>query len=185
MTEPTSNPREERDSLLKSLADGEKRYLAALEPISEETALLRRDKTSWSILECAEHVATAEGQMLRMWQKMATPGATDRANDAVIGGNVSNRGRKSQAPDPSRPKGRFATLTEARAKFVSNRQATVQFLQEMNEDLRTKTVPHPLAGIVDGYQLFLIMALHPARHAEQIEEIANVLAAKANTATSS
>jgi hypothetical protein len=32
-------------------------------------------------------------------------------------------------------------------------------------------VEHPLAGICDGYQLFLIMALHPLRHVYQVEEI--------------
>jgi len=179
MTEPTSNPSEEREFLLKALAEGELRYLAALEPISEETSLLRRDEAGWSILECAEHVATAEGQMLRMWQKMATPGATDREKDRVVHENISSRERRSQAPEPSRPKGRFATLAEAREKFVTNRQATIEALQQMSEDLRTKTVPHPLAGTVDGYQLFLIMALHPARHAKQIEEIAGNLAGAA------
>jgi uncharacterized damage-inducible protein DinB len=175
MTEQASKLTEERESLLKALAEGEQRYLAALEPISEPMALQRPDPTGWSILECAEHVATSEGQMLRMWQKMATPGTADRENDLIVGERIRRRHRKSQAPDPSRPKGRFATLAEAREKFVANRQATIQALQQMNQDLRTKTVPHPLAGKVDGYQLFLIMALHPVRHAEQIEEIAATL----------
>jgi len=172
MNELASNLTEERDLLLKALAEGEQRYLAALEPIGEPIASLRPNDTSWSILECAEHVATAEGQMLRMWQKMAVPGTTSREKDELIRENIKSRNRKSQAPDPSRPKGRFATLAEAREKFVANRRVTVQALHEMNEDLRTKTVPHPLAGMVDGYQLFLIMALHPARHAEQVEETA-------------
>jgi hypothetical protein len=183
MTETASNLTEERATLLRALAEGEQRYLAALKPISEPMALQRPNATSWSILECAEHVATAEGQMLRMWQKMAAAGASSREKDLIIHENISSRHRKSQAPDPSRPKGRFATLAEAREKFVANRRATIEALQQMGDDLRTKTVPHPLAGTVDGYQLFLIIALHPARHAEQIDEIAATLMHVADTAT--
>jgi len=180
MADSISLSTEERDFLLKALAEGERRYLAALESVSEAMALQRHDEASWCILECAEHVATAEGQMLRMWQKMAAPGSTQRDKDQLVRDNMVARHRKSQAPDPSRPKGRFATLGEAREKFVNNRRATVEHLQQTTEDLRSKTVPHPLAGTVDGYQLFLIMALHPARHAEQIEEITATLAGTAD-----
>jgi hypothetical protein len=171
MAESTSNSGDERAALMKMLADGQQAYLACLSKLSEEMASLRRDDSSWTILECAEHVAVAEGQMLRLWEKLAVPGTTERATDQAVSDAASNRQRKAQAPERSRPSGRFASLAEAREKFVHNRQASIEKLQQMGDELRSKAVPHPLVGLVDGYQLFLIMALHPARHAAQIEEI--------------
>jgi hypothetical protein len=68
------------------------------------------------------------------------------------------------------PTGRFQSLKDAVAAFVENREATMAALNEV-EDFRGKVVEHPLAGVCDGYQLFLIMALHPVRHVFQVEEI--------------
>ncbi len=175
MTDAIHNPANERDALLTMLADGQASYLACLANISEEQAHERKDAASWSILECAEHVATSEGQMLRAWQKLAAPGTTSREQDQVARDAAYNREHKYTAPERSRPNARFSTLAEARDRFVENRQASIKTLQEMGDELRSKTLPHPLVGTVDGYQLFLIMALHPQRHAAQIEEIAGSL----------
>jgi hypothetical protein len=63
------------------------------------------------------------------------------------------------------------------AAFVENRAATMAVLDEA-DDLRGRVVEHPLAGVCDGYQLFLIMALHPVRHVYQVEEIQAALGSK-------
>jgi len=42
--------------------------------------------------------------------------------------------------------------------------------------LRRRSVKHPLAGIVSGYEYALILARHPERHGEQIKELCSVLA---------
>jgi hypothetical protein len=43
-------------------------------------------------------------------------------------------------------------------------------------DLRAKLTMHPIAGIVNCYERLLIMAVHPRRHALQIEETKATLA---------
>lgn len=169
---------EEREELLTLLQRSRERYLAVLANISEETAELRLDETSWSILECAEHLAAAEGLMLRSWEKLATPGQTEHAKDQVVRDSAPDRQRKAQAPERARPTGRFSTLAEAREKFLANRQASLEKVRQ-ETGLREKIVEHPLAGTLDGYQLFLLMALHAERHAAQIEEIAARVAARA------
>jgi hypothetical protein len=76
------------------------------------------------------------------------------------------------------PQGRIKSTAEARERFRSARAATVAALEQIPEaELRNKVVPHPLVEFADGYQLFLIMALHAERHAEQIKETAAKLAA--------
>ena len=91
--------------------------------------------------------------------------------------SARDRQRKAQAPERARPTGRFSTLAEARETFLTNRQATLDRVRQETE-LREKVVPHPLAGMLDGYQLFLLMALHAERHAEQIEEVLRQLGAR-------
>lgn len=161
----------EKEILIGRLNQGRDRYLIALQGVAETSAGWRNAEGRWSILECAEHVAVAEEQMLRMWEKLAAPGSSDRAKDAALLAVAHDRTKKNKAPERSEPKGRCATLAEARDRFKAARERTLAFAGKMSvQDLRSKVVPHP-RGELDGYQLLTLMAMHPERHALQIEEI--------------
>jgi hypothetical protein len=47
----------------------------------------------------------------------------------------------------------------------------VQFAETCQEDLRCKITSHPIIGKVNCYEMLLMIAVHPHRHAKQIEEI--------------
>jgi uncharacterized damage-inducible protein DinB len=160
----------EKEVLRERLQDGREKWLAAIRDISEHDALFSPGEDQWNILQVAEHVATSERQMLTMWKKLSTPGTAPREKDAGIISGQGDRNKKNPAPERSVPTGRFTALRDAEKAFVENREATMAALAEA-EDLRGKVVDHPLAGICDGYQLFLIIALHPVRHVYQVEEI--------------
>ncbi len=51
------------------------------------------------------------------------------------------------------------------------RERTVRLAGNCEEDLRLKTTSHPLVGPVNCYEILLLIAVHPQRHAKQIEEI--------------
>jgi hypothetical protein len=59
----------------------------------------------------------------------------------------------------------------------------IQFVEQHPEDLRASEVshPHPAAGNVSTYEMVIIIAKHAERHAKQIEEIRNTLAAQTKT----
>jgi uncharacterized damage-inducible protein DinB len=160
----------EKEALRTRLQEGREKWLAAIGDVSDKDALFSPGEGQWNILQVAEHVATAERQMLALWLKLAGPGTAPREKDAMIVSAQGDRNKKNSAPDRSIPTGRFTSLRAAEAAFVQNREASMKAL-ESAEDLRGKVVEHPLAGICDGYQLFLIMALHPLRHVYQVEEI--------------
>ena len=106
------------------------------------------------------------------WEKLAEAGSSDPAKDASILALAHDRTRKNKAPERSEPKGRCDSLFEALERFRSARDRTLQFAESISvEELRAKVVPHPLAGTLDGYQLLTLMAVHPERHALQVEEI--------------
>lgn len=160
----------EKEELRARLEEGRRRFLDCVHGVSEEGARFSPGDGKWSILQVAEHVAVAERQMLAMWFKLAAPGTSPKQKDQVVIANLGDRNKKNPSPDPSVPTGRFSSLREAIASFVASREKTMAALSS-SEDMRSKVVVHPLSGIVDGHQLFLIMAMHPLRHAYQVEEI--------------
>jgi len=73
------------------------------------------------------------------------------------------------------PTGRFATLTDAVARFRELRAHTIEFVAACRADLRDVEVPHPIGGLVTGQECLALLAIHPARHAAQIREVREAL----------
>src|SRR3954471_14285395 len=163
----TSRTEQERETLIARLKESRNTYLGTLKNVSEAAARVRPNPDTWSILDVSEHVAVAERQMLNLWMKLAQPGETDRAMDDSIVANSRDRGRKLVASERWRPAGKMPSVSQAIEQFDFYRGQTIAYLEGELEDLRAKTVAHPL-GTLDGYQLFLLMACHAERHAEQI-----------------
>jgi hypothetical protein len=166
----TPTTTEEKGVLRARLEENGEKWLACIRDVSEEQAQFSSGEGLWNILQVAEHVAVAERQMLAMWKKLMQPGTSPREKDETIVAAQSDRNKKNQAPERSLPSGRFHALRDAEAEFELNRQNSIAALL-VAEGLREKTVEHPLSGLVDGYQLFLVMAMHPLRHVYQVEEI--------------
>ena len=162
---------QERETLITRLKRSREIYLGTLKNVADAAARVRPAPDTWSILEVSEHVAIAERQMLSMWMKLAQPGQADRAIDERIVAATGDRTRKQVAPERARPSGKMPSVAQAIEQFDFYRGQTIAYLEGELEDLRAKTVPHPLAGTIDGYQLFLLMACHAERHAQQIQEL--------------
>lgn len=161
---------DEKGVLRARLEENGEKWLGCIRDITEEQAQFSPGEGQWNILQDAEHVAIAERQMLAMWKKLMQPGTSPREKDEAIVAAQSDRNKKNPAPERSIPTGRFRSLRDAEAEFELNRQASITALLAA-EGLREKIVEHPLAGLVDGYQLFLVMAMHPLRHVYQVEEL--------------
>ena len=167
-TTPTSA--DEKGVLRAQLEENGEKWLACIRDVSEEQAQFSPGEGQWNILQVAEHVAVAERQMLAMWKKVMQAGTSPREKDETILAAQGDRNQKREAPERSLPIGRFLRLRDAEGEFELNRQNSIGALL-VAEGLREKVVEHPLAGLVDGYQLFLVMAMHPLRHVYQVEEI--------------
>ncbi len=174
MSSPTISPQNEKQTLLEHLTRSRDAYLRAVNGVTEAQCNARLAPGCWCIKEIAEHVAIAERQMFRLFEKAATSEAPpDLGKDALIGRVAGDRSIKRQAPEVSKPKGKFATLAESVAAWREQREQVIALVQESQEDFRKKRMSHPLAGEIDGYQDLMIVALHAERHAGQIEEIKN------------
>ena len=161
----------QKQELWRCLTQSRVRVLEVVADVSEEQSRFRLAGNSWSILECAEHIAVAErGMFMALERRTPNSAAPDFTKDALIKAVGTDRTRKFSAPDRARPSGRFATVRDAVAGFCSARDRTIAVLEQTDEDLRKSIAVH-LLGTFDAYQYLLIMAAHAERHALQIEEI--------------
>jgi uncharacterized damage-inducible protein DinB len=164
---------EERREMLEKLRASRETLIALVEGVPEELAKRSPGPGKWSILECVEHVVLAEDHMrglVMTAQRSSEPVINSRRERAIIE-RGADRSRKVDAPGVALPRGRFLTLREAMGAFVESRDRTIQFVENCSDDLRTLLADHPVVGRVNGHETLLLIAVHPLRHAGQIEEI--------------
>ena len=162
----------ERTAAIRELEDSRQRLLAALEGLTEEQWRYRPAHDRWSIAECAEHITAAEVSMPKLLAA-ATGGERVESvaeRDDYVRRFIRDRSRRDEAPERTRPKGRWSSLKETIQAFEERRAANLEFARTTREDLRSRFYPHPFVGIIDLYQWLLSLAAHTERHAEQIEE---------------
>jgi hypothetical protein len=154
----------EREFAIKHLIESRDALLAAIAGLSEAQIRFKPRPDRWSIAECVEHVAVTEDHLFRLVLK-GIPNASgtplEPEKDARLAVAVVSRARRFSAPENVLPIGRFASIDDGIAHFLSSRDRTLAYVRECNEDLRHRFTPHPLLG----------ETLHPARHAAQIDEI--------------
>jgi len=155
------------------------RFLSVLGDVPEALRDMREAEGDWSIMECAEHICLAEELMsVSLRKRRPTDAAPDLERDGAVRKVALDRSRKISAPPQARPAGRYQSLKGAADAFRACRERNIAFIESLGEDLRRSTCLHPL-GIFDSYQFIQIMALHPERHASQIEQIKNSAAYRA------
>ena len=163
----------DKQTLLADLESGRNVFLDSVSDVTEELAVRAPAPGRWSVLECVEHVAASEDYLFSqiMVSSAAETPLINLEREARIVAVARDRSKKIQSPDVGRPSGRFPTLAEAIQHFQVARERTLQFVQSCTEDLRCKITSHPMIRKVNCYEMLLMIAAHPFRHAEQIEEI--------------
>ncbi len=163
----------DRQEILRLLQDGADALAKALEGIEESTAALRPRPGSWSVVECVEHLALSELALLSRLRE-ATPGDSlheDRAREAKFQDLAMNRARRIEAPEVVIPKIATTDLGQAVEGFHAARRETVRFVDQFPGDLHSWLTIHPLiTRPVNCYEMLVLMAMHPRRHALQIAE---------------
>lgn len=164
----------DRQFILKNMEEGRDAFLRSVAGLSEAQLQFKPQPDRWSIAECIEHIAIAEDAIYaRATHGSANPNGVplDPEKEARFAAAVVARRKKVVAPEPMRPAERFQSVEEAREHFIEGRKRTIAYVRECAEDVRHLFAMHPLLGEIDCYQFLLLLALHPARHASQIEEI--------------
>ena len=162
---------DEKREMLALLEGGRQALASAVAGVTEETAVRIPGPDRWSILQCVEHVAVTEDYLFgRLAAATEGERMVNSKREAAIKARGADRAKRIQAPAQVEPTGRFATLADALTHVHNTRMRTVQFVENSAADLRSQNTTHPILGTVNCYETLLIIAAHPKRHAEQIQQ---------------
>jgi hypothetical protein len=164
----------DRQAILDELQRGRQALGDAISGVDERQAVVQPAPGRWTIVECIEHLTRAEQYMLTRLQEAyrSDQSHDNRPREAMILSRGADRTRPMESPEMGKPDGRFHSLGEALAAFDAARVQTIRYVEAFEEDPRRWITGHPLIpGPVNCYEMLLIIAVHPARHAKQIAEI--------------
>jgi hypothetical protein len=172
---------EERDRAITELEGSKKAFLDATKGLSPAQWNFKSAPERWSVAECAEHIALAEGYIFglvseKIVKAPANPEKRDAAKgkDEVLVKMLQDRSHKATAPEPIDPVKHGTMTPEASVKlFLDSRAHTIEYIKTTQEDLRDHLFDHPVPaiGTLDAYQWILLISGHSRRHTLQILEV--------------
>ena len=174
----TTLTKEERDFAANYMKETKEIFLKEINGLSEAQLNFKTSPEKWSIAQCIEHIAIAEtALMLAVQEKLKEPAdparhATVKATDQDVIKTVTDRSRKSTAPEFLQPKDdKFKSIDDAIKSFIQQRDKNIAYVMSTNDDLRNHYGAHAILGPIDTYQVVLLIAAHSRRHTLQIEEV--------------
>lgn len=167
----------ERKFLTTDLKDTKKAFLLSVKNLNQAQLNFKPTPESWSVKECAYHLAIAEKNI---WE-MAKAALKEQANpdkrseikitDEQLMQMVRDRSKKIKTPEVFEPKNApYETLEAALSDFKARRADLIQYVKTTKDDLRNHVAQGPL-GLIDAYQVLLLLSAHTNRHTQQIEEV--------------
>ena len=164
----------EKQEILTRLDEGRKVLFEALAGVDEQMAAWKQMPTTWSILECVEHVVVSEEFLLaRLMAARASASALPNpTRESMILERGMDRTTHVESPAVGRPRGHYLFLQDALRSFSDIRARTIDWVAGQEGGLRSRLTDHPLIpGPVNCYEMLLIISVHARRHAEQIKAI--------------
>jgi hypothetical protein len=169
----------ENRELLEFLRAGRHALGEALSGVDDDLAAQKPPNGGWSILQCVEHMAVSETYLatrLEVAQPVEEP-TIHRTREARILERATNRSRRIEAPEIAHPTSRYTSISEALSALDSARARVLHWIENFEDDPRCWVTGHPMfPGPVTCFEMLLMIAAHPGRHAKQIVEIRASLA---------
>ncbi len=166
----------EREFAVKELTKSHDHFLNTLEGLNEEQLNYKVTDDSWSIAECAEHIAISENMIFDMMQGTLAqePDPSKRAEvkvtDEGLIAMIEDRSKKVKTGEPFEPSGKYGSFEETVEEFKTKRKEHIEYVKSTQDDLRNRYQQLPF-GTVDAYQILLFMSGHTERHIKQMEEV--------------
>jgi hypothetical protein len=166
----------ERDRAIAELEGSRQAFLDSVAGLSPAQWNFKPDENTWSVAECAEHIAVSEDVIFGMITKMIMQSPVDPTKKSAVTDDyilkaVVDRTQKFKAPEMLQPKKRFATMQEAVDHFKASRANTIAYVRDTQDDLRAHFGDHPVLKAMDGYQWILLLSSHTRRHTAQLIEV--------------
>jgi len=172
-TELTSD---ERKMAVEKLTQTQDHMLKVMKGLSPAQLNYKADPNSWSVAECAEHIAISESLIWGMvdgaLKQPADPSKRGevKMKDDQIFNMITDRSSKIKTQEPFEPKNKFTSAEGSIKEFKEKRAAHINYVKTTKDDLRDRYAQLKF-GTIDAYQAILFMAGHTERHVKQMEEV--------------
>lgn len=167
----------ERRFLIKHLKDTKAAFLESIKGLNQAQLAFKPAPDKWSVQECVMHLALSE-RTLWSWAEgvLKSPANGEKRQeikltDSQVLAGVADRTNKAQASENLLPQSAtWQTTAEAVDDFKKNRSSLIKYVNTTTEDMRNH-VTQSAAGVIDSYQVLLLISAHTTRHTRQMEEI--------------
>lgn len=176
VTTDTPLTKSERQYALAKLKATQAHFKEALKGLSPEQLNFKATDSSWSVAECAEHIAISESLLYGMMENSlkSNPDPSKRGEvkttDDQLWAMVTDRSSKYKTQEAFKPTGKFGSFESTVQEFNSKRNAHIDYVKKTSDDLRNRYVQLPFATI-DAFQAIIFLTAHTERHVKQIEEV--------------
>ena len=151
--------------------------LDAVKGLTEAQLNYRPAADKWTVKECAYHIAISEKNLWGMLESSLKSAANPekrseiKITDEQLVKMMEDRTTKFKTFETFEPKNTpYKSLDEALSYFKTARAEHIKYIKGTSEDLRNHVVQMPF-GLLDCYQLSLMISSHSNRHTQQINEI--------------
>ena len=175
-TADTELTQDERTIAIDQLTKSQDHMMKTMKGLSPGQLNYKSSPTSWSVAECAEHLAISEGLIWGMVEgalkQPADPSKRSevKMSDEAVVKMITDRTSKIKTQEMFEPKNKFGSLDGALTEFKDKRKSHIDYVKTTKDDLRNRYAQLPF-GTGDAYQVILFMAGHTERHTKQMEEV--------------
>ena len=149
----------------------------AVKDLSAKQMDYKAAEDKWSVKDCIYHIAASEKMLWGMHEASMKAAATpekkeDRTlSDEEVIKRIESRENKVKTFAPLEPQNTgYKSAEEALNDFKATRTAHIKYIKATSEDLRNHFVQMPF-GLLDCYQLCLMISAHTSRHTQQLIEV--------------
>ena len=149
----------------------------AIKGLSAAQLTYKVSADKWSVQECVYHVAISEKTLWAMLEASMKAGPTPekkkdlKFTDEQVIKMLEDRTNKKKTSSTLEPQNTsYKSLNEAMNDFKTTRAAHIKYIKATSEDLRNHFVQMSF-GMIDCYQLCLMISSHTDRHVQQLNEV--------------
>ncbi|HKC35496.1 MAG TPA: DinB family protein [Chitinophagaceae bacterium] len=149
----------------------------AIKGLSAAQLTYKISADKWSVQECVYHIAISEKTLWDMLETSMKAGPTPekrkdlKVSDEQVVKMIEDRTNKVKTFPPLEPQNTpYKSIEDAMNAFKTTRSAHIKYIKATSEDLRNHFVQMPF-GLLDCYQLCLMISSNTNRHMKQINEI--------------
>jgi len=176
------------EELLHELDESRGVLRAAVDSVPPSLHQTRPGPDRWSVAEVLEHLSRVEDGLTRLLaSKLAEAKMTGMLEpeaesgpiaDAIDRDRILDRTRQIVASERVQP--RSGLDSAAGLDALARSRDKLRDLVTAHDGLAIGAIthPHPVLGVINGYQWFAFISAHEARHAAQIREIGEQLRAR-------